>query len=544
MNPFDLLPPGLKKRLIRWLEDNRGLVIVLFCLPASFIFDTGLSLYKWFQRTLLSAPERHDARVRQIQRRVGDWNKQDAASRRPMCTSRPNWLSLSTTFFKKSECHRIPVDLYDILHLDTERMVVRVEPMVTVGDITRYLIPRGYTLAVTLEISDATCGGLALGVGMTTYSHRVGLYQETIVSYDVVLGDGSLVRATADNEHKDLYYCLPWSHGTLGFLVALELQIIPVKQFVHMRYIPVRGQKQYCDRMRELSGALDKDAKLPDYLEATVFDRDSAVIMVGNFAKVDTPEKAAKVNHVTRWYKPWFYKHVETFLTKGESDEYIPLRDYLLRHNRAIFWVLESMIPFGNHPVFRLFLGWLCPPKPAFLKFTTTPGIRAMTFSKQVFQDIVLPMTVLEESIDLSEKLFDTYPVLIYPCRIYDHGPSNRGQLRSPKSDQMCPGANYGMFYDLGVYGTPGPVRRKRGYYNPVESMRAMEAFIRKVGGYSFLYADIFLTEEEFNEMFDLEAYNRARKMYHAEGAFPRLYEKVRPEVDVVKIGNEYAQAE
>ena len=84
-----------------------------------------------------------------------------------------------------------------------------------VGDITRYLVPRGYTLAVTLEIADATLGGLAFGVGMTTYSHKVsygdlygdlyfigkyylpqvGLYQETIVEYEVVLGDGSVVAA-------------------------------------------------------------------------------------------------------------------------------------------------------------------------------------------------------------------------------------------------------------------------------------------------------------------------------------------------------------
>ncbi len=129
-----------------------------------------------------------------------------------------------------------------------------------------------------------------------------------------------------------------------------------------------------------------------------------------------------QINHLARWYKPWFYEHVRSFLTSGQGEEYIPLRDYLLRHNRAIFWVVESMIPFGNHPVFRLLFGWLLPPKPAFLKFTTTPGIRAMTFTKQVFQDIVLPINRLEEQINVSERLFDTYPVLIYPCRIYDHG--------------------------------------------------------------------------------------------------------------------------
>ena len=68
----------------------------------------------------------------------------------------------------------------------------------------------------------------AFGVGMTTYSHKVGLYQEAIKAYEVVLGDGSLVRATRDNEYSDLYHCLPWSHGTLGFLVGLELEIIKV----------------------------------------------------------------------------------------------------------------------------------------------------------------------------------------------------------------------------------------------------------------------------------------------------------------------------
>lgn len=58
---------------------------------------------------------------------------------------------------------------------------------------------------------------------------QVGLYQESVIAYEVVLADGSLVRATRDNEYSDLYHTLPWSHGTLGFLVALELQIIKIK---------------------------------------------------------------------------------------------------------------------------------------------------------------------------------------------------------------------------------------------------------------------------------------------------------------------------
>lgn len=127
---------------------------------------------------------------------------------------------------------------------------------------SKTLVLSGYTLAITLEIADATVGGLAMGTGMTTYSHKVGLYQEAIKSYEVVLGDGSLVTSKRDNEYSDLYYALPWSHGSLGFLTALELDIIKVKPYVHMRYIPVRGQKKYCDMIREISGATDKDRKV------------------------------------------------------------------------------------------------------------------------------------------------------------------------------------------------------------------------------------------------------------------------------------------
>jgi len=210
----------------------------------------------------------------------------------------------------------------------------------------------------------------------------------------------------------------------------------------------------------------------------------------------------------------------------------------LLRHDKAIFWVLESMIPFGNHPLFLALLGWMLPPKPAFMKLTTTPVVRAMTFTKQVFQDIVLPINKLEEQINKSEELFDTYPILVYPCRIYDHG-EHKGQLRPPRPDQMVPGTNYGMFNDLGVYGVPRAVReRKR--WDAVKAMRSMEEYTRSVGGYHFMYADTFLTEKEFNEMFDLTLYEIVREKYHAKGAFPHVYDKTKPEIDIVAVGQAY----
>lgn len=525
----------LDARFTELVTRHRVAVIAGFCLPASKVFGVGYRARQWVQRRR-SSPADHEQRVRAVQDQVRAWKEQPATERRPMCTDRAPWVGLSTRFVNKKVLHRIQLgNLRSILDIDVEAGTITVEPLVTVGEATKALEALGYMLAVTLEVEDATLGGLAMAVGMTTHSHKVGLYQETVTAYEVVTGDGRVVTATED-EHSDLFYALPWSHGTLGFLTAVTLKIIPIQSHVRLTYEPVFSQEEYCARIRELSMGEDR----PDFVEATIFSKDTAVIMHGDFATPTTPEERSQENPIGRWHKPWFFEHVRSFLDRGPGVEYVPLRDYVHRHHRAIFWTLRDMIPFGNHPAFRWVAGWMCPPRIELLKLTTTPGIRELTFTKQVFQDIVLPLTSLERAVELSEHLFDIYPVLVYPCAIFDHGEGQgrgQGQLRPPRPDTMVPGTNFGMYNDVGIYGVPAAVKRGEPY-NATLAMRAMERFTREVGGYPFLYADTFMTESEFREMFDHTLYDQVRREYGAEGAFPTLYEKTKPEVDVISIGN------
>ncbi|VEN43661.1 unnamed protein product [Callosobruchus maculatus] len=199
-----------------------------------------------------------------------------------------------------------------------------------------------------------------------------------------------------------------------------------------MTYIPVKSMEDYCDMIRTLSGD-EGEYPTSDYVEATIYSKNEAVVMVGDYSDHNP---SLQVNHVARWYKPWFYEYIKGFLSEGKHTELIPLREYLLRDNRATFWVAESMIPFGNNPHFRLLFGWLLPPKPAFLKFTTMLGVCNFTFTKQVFQDIVLPIRKLEEQIEKSEELFDAYPLLVYRCRVYDRG-DHSSQLKPPNKERI-----------------------------------------------------------------------------------------------------------
>ena len=53
---------------------------------------------------------------------------------------------------------------------------------------------------------------------------------------------------------------------------------------------------------------------------------------------------------------------------------------------------------------------------------------------ERVYQDIVLPLHTLEDAITLAGSLFEIWPILVYPSRIYDHGSASRqGQFRCPR---------------------------------------------------------------------------------------------------------------
>jgi delta24-sterol reductase len=65
----------------------------------------------------------------------------------------------------------------DILSVDEKKRIVRVEPMVSIGVLNDYLIQKGWTLPVVPELDDLTIGGLVMGGGIESTSHKYGLFQ-------------------------------------------------------------------------------------------------------------------------------------------------------------------------------------------------------------------------------------------------------------------------------------------------------------------------------------------------------------------------------
>jgi Delta24-sterol reductase len=490
----------LKKTLVKFIvTDHRWIVVCLFLLPLSFLFD----LY-WHIRNIIifrfgKSSLNHEAKVKGIQEQL-----KNADPKKKLCTSRSGWMTMnvSEASYKQSDDYnRINLlPLLDIINVDTKKKTIFCEPNVSCGQLTACLNPLGWTLKILPELDDLTVGGLVSGTGIETSSHKYGLMQHICVSFEIVLNDGTLVRASKD-ENKELFDAIPWSYGTIGFVVGVELEIIPCKQYVHLKYIP-------CKSMKECEDLLIKEAGgKHEFIEALVYSRDSAVVMTGDFT--DEPQ-SDKINSIGNYYKPWFYKHVETFLNK-KGEEFIPLRHYYHRHTKSIFWEMQDILPFGNHPVFRYLFGWLVPPKVSFLKLTQTKEIHDLYKNHHVVQDMLVPLNILEQSIEVFEREWKVYPLWVCPFAL----PKSTNGLLTNKTDQE-------MWVDIGAYGTP-----KVKNFETKSSHRKVEKYVRDVKGFQMLYADTYMNREEFREMFDHELYDKMREKYNCEKSFDDVFGKV-----------------
>ena len=195
------------------------------------------------------------------------------------------------------------------------------------GQLTHTLDKLGWTIPILPELDDLTVGGLVMGTGIETTSHKYGLFQHICLSYEVVLSDGSVIKCS-EEENSDLFFSVPWSYGTLGFLTAVKIKMIPSKRFVKLTYKPAHTAAEADGILNE---ELGKGGNAHMFVESLIFDKERSVVMVGDM--VDSCE-VSKLNEIGKWHKEWFFKHVETFLNKGTYTEYIPLRDYYHRHSR------------------------------------------------------------------------------------------------------------------------------------------------------------------------------------------------------------------
>ena len=303
---------------------------------------------------------------------------------------------------------------------------------------------------------------------------------------------------------------------------------------VELTYRPCFSQEEYTQVFTRASA----DSKTYDFVEGLVYSKDKAVIMTGKMKPYSAlMKKPFSFNPIGYWWKPWFYLHVKSFLGKSaisdvpdsqvsaDYTELLPLRDYYHRHTRSIFWELKDIIPFSDHWLFRLLLGWMTPPRISIIKLGQTDAIREAYGSKHVAQDMLVPISTLTESMNCMDKEFSTYPLWLCPMllpALPATSPGARALVRSrlPIEGNTLPEQ---MFVDIGAYGAP-PIPN----FDARHALRQAERFVlHEAQGYQALYADSLLTRQEFRQMFDHSLYDEVRAKYNMDESFPEIYDKV-----------------
>ncbi|URE28194.1 FAD binding domain [Musa troglodytarum] len=524
--------PKRKKIWVDYLVQFRWIIIVFVALPLSCViyFLSYLEERKTEKKTYRQRQKEHEENVHKVVKRLQQRNPfKDGL----VCTARKPYIVVGMRHVDYKRARHFEVDLSpfnNVLDVDRERMVVKVEPLVTMGQLSRITVPMNLALPVVSELNDLTVGGLINGYGIEGSSHIYGLFSDTLVSLEVVLADGNLVRATKDNEYSDLFYAIPWSQGTLGLLVSAEIKLIPIKEYMKLTYKPVRGSlrelaQAYADSFAPKGGDPNK---MPDFVESLIFTPTEGVFMTGAYASEEEAKRKGNViNRVGWWFKPWFYQHAETALKRGEFVEYIPTREYYHRHTRSLFWEMKLILPFGDQWWFRWLMGWMMPPKISLMKITQGEAIRKYYHDMHVIQDMLLPMHKVADALEFLHREMEVYPIWLCPHRLFKLPvktmvyPEPGFELDPKQGDTSFAQ----MFADIGVYYAPGPVLRGE-EFDGAEAVHRLEEWLIQNHGFQPQYSVSELSENNFWRMFDRELYDHCRRKYKAIGTFMDVYYK------------------
>jgi len=410
----------------------------------------------------------------------------------------------TSNLFRERTRQRSGIDVtafQHVLSVDPQSRVIDTEGMVTYEKLADAALLHGLMPAVVPQLKSITIGGAVGGIGIESSSFRYGLPHETVLEMEVLLGSGDVILCTPNNEHRDLFYGLANSYGTLGYILRLKIKGIPVKPFVRLTHIKCHGARDFFTR---LANACEGSS---DFVDGVVFSPSEHVLVLGEFC-----DEAPYTSDYT--YLDIFYQSI-----RNRSEDYLTVRDYLWRWDTDWFWCSKNL------HVQNGFMRRLLGPRrlnsisyQKVMRWNTRVGltrtINRLTgiHRESVIQDVDIPIENAPAFLAFFERTIGIRPVWICPARHARDGGDY--PLFPMRADTLY--VNFG-FWD----GVKTRQEYPKGHFN-----RLIEKEVARLGGIKSLYSESFYERDEFEGIYGGEAYKNLKRRYDPKDQLKDLYEK------------------
>jgi FAD/FMN-containing dehydrogenase len=393
-------------------------------------------------------------------------------------------------------------DFHDVLEVDPRQGWVEVEGMTSYADLVDASLTVGVMPAVVPELKSITIGGAVSGIGIESSSFRYGLVHETIQEMEVLLGNGEVVLCTPHNEHRDLFFGLPNSYGTLGYILRLQARVVAVKPYVRLQHIRHTDARAYFADLADWCGRQGVD-----FVDGTVFSPSELYLTLGTFV-----EEAPYTSDYT--YERIYYRSI-----RERETDYLRVHDYIWRWDTDWFWCSKNL--FMQHPSVRRLAGRSRLNSVTYTRvmhWNSRWGItRRMNrllgaHTESVIQDVDIPLANAPAFLEFFHREIGILPVWICPMRRYD----------AAVQFDLYPVEPGKIFVNFGFWdAVRSPTKRPCGYFN-----RKIEEMVRDLGGIKSLYSESFFTREEFGRIYNGDAYERLKHKYDPGHRLKNLYQK------------------
>lgn len=405
---------------------------------------------------------------------------------------------------------RLDVAAFDgVLAVDAEGRTADVQAMTTYEHLVDATLPHGLMPLVVPELKTITVGGALTGLGIESSSWRNGMPHESVLEFDVLTGDGRVVTARPDNEHRELFAGFPNSYGTLGYALRARIELEPVAPWVHLRHLAFRDVADLAATLRAVCSDGVHDGEPVAFVDGVWWGPEECTLTLGSWQA-----EAPPVVHA--YGKGAIYYHS----VRARAEDWLTVRDYLWRWDADWFWCSRA---FGvQHPAVRR----LIPPgllrsdtywrilsmEQRFGVKAALDRLRGQPEREAVVQDVQVPVERLGAFLDDFRREVPIAPVWLCPLRARDPG------RRWPLYD-LDPGTSW---VNLGFWSSC-PLRPGM---DGAHHNRWVEAEVERLGGRKSLYSTAYYDEERFWAHYGGADYRRLKAAYDPGGRLLDLYQK------------------